>query len=286
MLNQRKMASGKTVVITGANSGIGLASARILAEKGWNIVSICRNPQSGKALEADLRSQFPNITATNFTADLSDFHSIKIAAQQILAQFPVIDVLLNNAGYYPDVIEYINGIEKTLYASHLGHMLLTKNLLPALEKAPEARIVNVSSAVNPMGRVERFFKQPEGHSSIKAYADAKLANILFTMGIAKRLPSHITTYSLHPGVVNTGFAHATSGFMGTMVRLFGRFLTTPEKGAATSVFLTSANISLIKADSGKYFDKKKVAATRNKDITQENAEWLWTKSEELLRQFA
>ncbi|HEX2901296.1 MAG TPA: short-chain dehydrogenase, partial [Bacteroidia bacterium] len=81
---------------------------------------------------------------------------------------------------------------------------------------------------------------------------------------------------------NTGFAHNTSGFMGTMVKVFGRFLTSPEKGAATSVFLTTANLPLIKADSGKYFDKKKVAATRNKDITPENAEWLWTKSEELL----
>ena len=276
------MASGKTVVITGANSGIGLASAQILAGKGWNVITICRNPQSGKALEDDLRRQFPNITAKNFVADLSDFQSIQSAAQLILEQFPAIDVLLNNAGFYPDKIEYVNGIEKTLYASHLGHFLLTKLLLPALGKVAEARIINVSSAVHPMGRVERFFKQNEGMTSIKAYTNTKLANILFSMGLSKRLPAGITTYSLHPGVVHTGFARTTSGFMGTMVRLFGRFLMTPEKGAATSVFLTTANIALIKSDSGKYFDKKKVAATRNKDITQENAEWLWTKTEELM----
>jgi retinol dehydrogenase 12 len=274
----RKMATGKTVLITGANSGIGLASAKILAEQGWNVMLLCRNGKAGDALAAELQAAFPKIKSKNYTADLSDFNAVTAAAKQILQDNPVLDVLLNNAGYYPDKIEYVKEIEKTLYSSHLGHMLLTNILKPALERSPEARIINVSSLVHNGGKVDRFFKVVPGHSSMKAYSDAKLANILYTMGLAKRLPAHVTTYSLHPGVVHTGFARTTSGWMGTMVRLFGRFLMSPENGAATSVFLTTANIARLKGDSGKYYDKQKVVPTKNKDITPENAEWLWDKS--------
>lgn len=277
------MTTGKTALITGANSGIGLATAKILARKGWNVLLLCRKQAAGDAVVADLKQAHPSIVAQNFVADLGDFAAVQRAAEQIVAEFPQLDVLINNAGYYPDKIEYVNGIEKALYASHLGHMLLTRLLMPALERAPEARIVNVSSLLHSSGQVARFFTEPKGHSSGKAYGDAKLANVLFTMGLSKRLPAHITSYSLHPGVVNTNFAADGTGPMGFMVRLFGRFLMTPENGAATSVYLATEDIAALKKDSGKYFDKKRVTKTRNADITPENAEWLWTKSEEILQ---
>lgn len=280
------MTSGKIAFITGANSGIGLATAKILARKGWNILLLCRKQAAAEATIAALKQANPAIVAKYFLGDLADFASLQRVAAQVLAEHPQIDALINNAGYYPDKIEYVDGIEKALYASHLGHMLLTRLLMPALERAPEARIINVSSTVHSTGAVERFFTQPQGHSSLKAYGDAKLANILFTKGLAKRLPAHITTYSLHPGVVHTNFAADGTGPMGFMVRIFGRFLMTPENGAATSVYLATEGIDALKGHSGDYFDKKKVTRIRNKGVTPEHAEWLWTKSEELLKKWA
>lgn len=276
------MSERKKVLITGANSGIGLASAQLLAAKGWDVLLLCRNAQQGEEVAAGLRKKHPGIQSKNYPADLSNLDSVRKAADQILAEHPRIDVLLNNAGYYPAAIKYVGSVEETLHASHFGHFVLTERLLPALEKSPQGRVINVSSAVHPMGKVKRFFQGPVGVSGIQAYADAKLANILFTMALAKRLPPQMTTYSLHPGVVNTGFGRNSGGLMGFLVKLGGRFLTTPEKGAATSVYLTTAPIKELEGLSGRYFDKCKVAKTRNEDITQENAEWLWEKTEEIL----
>jgi retinol dehydrogenase 12 len=280
-----KMSAPKTVLITGANSGIGLSCTKILAQKGWNVLLLCRKQAAGDAIVAELKQAYPTGIFKCYVADLADFVAVKKAASQVLADNPTLDVLLNNAGYYPDKIEYVDGIEKAFYASHLGHMLLTHLLMPALERAPEARIINVSSLIHNNGLVARFFTQPEGHSSMKAYADAKLANILFTMGLTKRLPAHITSYALHPGVVSTGFASDGTGFMGFMVRLFGGLLMSPDKGAATSIYLVTEDISVLKPLAGKYFDKKKAVATRNKDLTGANADLLWAKSEEILKRY-
>lgn len=276
------MSERKKVLITGANSGIGLASAHQLAEKGWDVLLMCRNAQKGDEVAAELRQKYPQIQSKNYAADLSNLESVRKAADQILAEHPKIDVLLNNAGYYPAEIRYVGEVEETLFASHFGHFVLTERLLPALESSSESRVINVSSAVHPMGRVKRYFQGPNGVSAIQAYADAKLANILFTMGLAKRLPPHITTYSLHPGVVRTGFAQNSGGLMGFLVKLGGRFLTPPDKGAATSVYLTTAPIDELNGHSGRYFDKCRVAKTRNEDITEQNAEWLWEQTEKIL----
>jgi retinol dehydrogenase-12 len=279
------MSTPKTVVITGANSGIGFATAEILAAKGYNIVTICRKKAEGEKTAADLRKNHPAINAENFTADLSDLSQVKSIALQIQQKYPVIDRLINNAGYYPPAIEYIEGVEKSFVASHLGHMLLTELLLPSLKQSPEARVINVSSALHGDGRVSRHFQQTPNLTPGQAYGDDKLANILFSMALAKRLPANITAYSLHPGVVNTNFANTVKGGLKIAITLFSIFFITPEKGAATSVFLADASIEELKPFNGKYFDKKKVAATRNKDVSETNADALWTKSKEVLRAY-
>ena len=277
--------TSKTVVITGANSGIGKATAEILASKGYNIITICRKNKEGEKTVAALQALNPSITAENFTLDLSNLSEVRKTGQAIREKYPVIDRLINNAGYYPPAIEYLDGIEKSFVASHLGHFLLTETLLPSLSRSAEARVINVSSALHSNGKFERFFKQVSGHNPSNAYGDDKLANILFTIALARELPPNVTTYSLHPGVVNTNFANTVTGVFKVIITLFSPFFITPEKGAATSVYLADESIQTLKPNSGMYFEKKKPVSTRNKDITEANATSLWKKSRELLNAY-
>ncbi|HEY8934707.1 MAG TPA: SDR family NAD(P)-dependent oxidoreductase [Cyclobacteriaceae bacterium] len=275
----------KTIVITGANSGIGRATAKALASQGYSIVTICRNKVEGDKLVAELKRNNPSIQAENVVADLSDLNSVKKAAEIILSNHSTVDRLINNAGYYPPAIEYVNGVEKSFVASHLGHMLLTELLMPALKKSPEARVINVSSALHSQGKVSRFFTKPSDHNPQQAYGDAKLANILFTIELAKRLPDNVTTYSLHPGVVNTNFGNTVTGMMKVMITIFKPFFITPEKGAVTSIYLAEENIQQLKQHSGKYFAKSELAKINNPAATEVNANWLWDKSTEILKSY-
>lgn len=203
-----------------------------------------------------------------------------------MIKYPVIDRLINNAGYYPNEVAYVGDIEKSFLASHLGHMLLTISLLPALEKASEARVINLTSALHSQGRVSHFFVRDSASTSSQAYADAKLANFLFTMVLATELPKNVTTYSVHPGVVGTNFAKGKNNdFLGIFFSLFRKLLTSPEKGASTSVYLVDESIENLKGNSGGYFANKKLATARNKDVTSANAQLLWNKSMEVLKPY-
>jgi retinol dehydrogenase-12 len=204
-------------------------------------------------------------------------------AHAIKEKYTVIDRLINNAGYYPPSIEYIGNIEKSFVASHLGHMLLTQLLRPCLQKSNESRVINLSSALNSGGKAKRFFQHTANIQPGDAYADSKLANILFSMALAKDLPANVSGYSLHPGVVRTNFESTVKGALKVAIVLFKPFFLTPEKGAATSVYLADAPIETLRAHRGKYFEKKKPAATNNADVTDENAAALWRKSLEVLK---
>ena len=279
------MAETKTVVITGANAGIGLATAQALAAKGYTIVTLCRDKQKGDLTVAELMKANPGIHAENFTADLSDLEAVQKAATAIISNYPVIHRLINNAGYYPSTIEYVGDIEKTLLASHLGHMLFTQLLIPSLQRSPEARIINVSSALHTQGSIDRFFKRPTNHTLVKAYADAKLANVLFTVGLSTHLPENIVTYSVHPGVVQTNFAKGSSGLFTVFINVFRPFFISPEKGAETSVYLADTELQKIKAFAGQYVSDKKQKKVHHKDVTDKNAAWLWKKSLEILNPY-
>ena len=272
----------KIVVITGANSGIGRATAEILASKGYNIVTICRKTEEGEKTIAALRKLNSDILLENFTLDLSNLAEVRRIALLIKEKYPLIDRLINNAGYYPPHIEYINGIEKSFVASHLGHMLLTELILPSLSRSPESRIINVSSSLHSNGKFERFFKEEPGLDPSKAYGDDKLSNILFTIALTRKLPPHVTAYSLHPGVVNTNFANTVKGAFKVLITLFSPFFLTPEKGAATSVYLTDESIEMLRQHNGKYFEKKKQVPVLHKDVNDANAMVLWDKSLKIL----
>jgi len=275
----------KTVLITGANAGIGLATAKALARRGLNLILLCRNKKKGEEAMAMLKQLNPAITVELFLADLADIDSVRRAAQEIRHTHQKLDVLINNAGYSPDRIEFIDNVEKSFYANHIGHFVLTYSLLDLLKAADEARVINLSSIAYKLGSASRFFRRIENLSIMAAYGDGKLANILFTKELATQYAdSGITAYAVHPGVVNSGFGSNFTGGFGLMMALARPFMRTLERGAETSVYLATAPLStLLKKDgqaggNGGFFADSKPKSVRHSDNTSKQAAELWTKS--------
>lgn len=275
----------KTALITGANSGLGLETAKALAQRGYTILMLCRNEDKGRAAQAIIERANPAVSVRLYLADLSNANTIRRVASLIKTDYPRLDVLVNNAGYTPTRIEFTpEGIEKSFYANHIGPFVLTYHLMEALEAAAaetgDVRVVNLSSGAYALGRVRRFFERDERLSGLAAYCDGKLANILFTRELARRTAGRgITTYAVHPGVVRTNFAGDSTGVTRLFVKLAQPFMRAPAKGAETSVFLASAPLKLIgEGNNGRFFTDLKPKATTNPDITDENARWLWEKS--------
>lgn len=275
----------KTILITGANSGIGLAAACELAGQGHQIIAWCRSKGKGEAALKAIQEAHPEGKGDLVLADLGDLKAVSSAADALVAKLDRLDVLLNNAGYYPPEISFVDGIEKSLHACQLGHMLLSLKMLPLLEASGEGRIVMVSSAAHSMGKAERLFNAPEKYSAIQVYGDVKLANILLSKGLQKRIQGPVTTFSLHPGVVRTGFTDNLSGFFKFMGNLIVPLMLTPAKGARTSVHLCTAPIEKLAPHNGEYFAKSKPKKISNKDVTESNADALWEKSMEFLQPF-
>lgn len=275
----------KTALITGANSGLGLATAKALAQRSFDLILLCRNEQKGRDAQADIQKANPAVTVDFFTADLADLDSVRRAAGQVSAKYPKLDVLINNAGYTPDRIEFVDGVEKSFYASHVGHFVLTTLLLDSLKKAGAdangpARVISLSSAAYLGGSASRFFRKIDDLSPTIAYCDDKLANLLFARELARRTAGQgIMSYSVHPGAVRTNFGAGTSGLLGKVFSLAGPLMRTPEKGAQTTVFLASASLKSIgERNNGGYFADSVPKSTYNRDINDEKAAWLWEKT--------
>jgi retinol dehydrogenase 12 len=273
----------KVALITGANSGVGLATAKGLAMAGFDLILLVRSKQKAEATQNEILQEFPDTKIDYEIADLEDVKSVIKATENIKHRYTKIDRIINNAGYSPDTIEFTHeGYEKSFVANHLGHFALTTNLLGLLEASGEGRIINVSSGGYAFGKVSRMFvKNNPDLGGFGAYADGKLANVLFTKGLAKRMfGKPVLAFSLHPGVVNSNFGANFTGFSKWFTSLAKPFMITPEKGAMTSLFLATTDVQNIKNSNGEYFDKNKVKATKNKDITDENIELIWQKSVE------
>ena len=277
--------NNKIALITGANSGVGLATAKGLAAAGFDLILLVRNKTKAYDTQEAILQRFPNTKIDYEIADLEDIDSVKTAVQHIRKRYIKIDRIINNAGYSPDVIAFTkDGYEKSFIANHLGHFVLTINLLDLLEASGEGRIINVSSAIHSLGKANRLFiKNNRNLTAFKAYGDGKLANILFTKGLAKKLVGKpVLAFSLHPGIVGTNFGENFTGFSSLLVKLAKPFMISSEQGAETSLFLATTSLENVRRNNGKYFDKCKVKATNNNDITIQNTDWLWEKSLEIV----
>jgi len=277
---------GKRALITGANSGIGYATAEGLLAAGYELLIWARSLDKAESTRILLLAKFPQAQIAVFAADLSDLKAVSDTATAIAAQYDSLDVLINNAGYYPQAVKFNDfDIEETLYASHFGHFLLTRILLPLLERGSDARIVNVSSEAHKFGSANRFFTKGASNT-FKAYSDAKLANVIFTLGFRLQYPnSAVRAYSLHPGVIDTNLPHKAKGLFKFLFWLARPFLSTPQKGAATSLYLaTQPNTNI--DGSAVYFDKSRPAKYNKTEVTPDIARWFWAKTEEILAQKA
>ncbi|MCI0572069.1 MAG: SDR family oxidoreductase, partial [Myxococcaceae bacterium] len=212
---------GKRVLVTGATSGIGLVAARELAKMGAEVVLVGRDTLRAQATADHIRQAAPGAKVDVLLADLSSQAQVRRLAADFLKRYDSLDVLLNNAGAtLPERQVTADGLEMTFALNHLAPFLLTHFLRPALEKAPRARVITVASDAERWGRMHFDDLQlTHGWTPMKSYGQSKLANILFTRELARRLTgTRITATCMHPGTVATGFAAHGKGLMGLFFR--------------------------------------------------------------------
>lgn len=278
----------KTAVVTGANSGIGKITALELARRQYQVVMVCRNQEKAEAAKKEITKETGNNNIEIEICDLGLMSNIRKSSQQISQTHPRIDLLVNNAGMLPQSKRETTseGFEMTFAVNHLSYFLLTRELLPALKSAERSRVVNVASEAHKSGTFDPDNLQLEnGYSTAKAYGNSKLFNIMFSRQLHRELHgTNISTYSLHPGVVNTNFAADSDSFFAKLFNLGRIFMLSPQKGASTSVYLcTEPNIEHL---SGHYFIKSKPAKPSTVAMDDAACSQLWEKSRKLISSVA
>jgi NAD(P)-dependent dehydrogenase (short-subunit alcohol dehydrogenase family) len=271
------------IVISGATSGIGFITARELAIQGGNVYIIGRNPEKTRKTAEQISRQTGNGNVFPLIADLSLLKDIRQLGSQVMDSMDHLDVLVNNAGALFMRRELnAEGREMTFALNHLNYFLLTKLLLPLLEKSTSARIVNVSSAAHLNGKIE--FDNLQGEKSFtgwNAYSASKLMNVLFTYELARRLDGKITANVLHPGFVASNFGRSNGGLFDPLFKVSHLAAISPEKGAQTSVYLASSKD--VEGVTGKYWEKCREIPSSDLSYDTGLARQLWVVSEEIIR---
>ena len=281
---------GKRVLITGATNGIGKIAALELAKMGAEVIIVGRNETKTIKVLRDLKTLSGNANIDMLLADLSSFADVKRLAEEFLSSYDRLDVLLNNAGAAFSTFQAsADGYEMTFALNHVSYYLLSNLLLETLietaAKQGEARIINVSSGAHTSARngvrLDNL-SDSTGSGGFRAYGESKLANILFTYELARRLDGKaVTVNALHPGFVNTGFGHNMQGIMGVAVKLLQKLIArTPQKGAETLVYLASSTD--VMGVTGKYWkDKKQLPSHSDISYDREQQSRLWQFSAEI-----
>lgn len=279
--------AGKTIVVTGATSGIGLETARALARRGARVVACARARSKGEAAQRDIE-RTTGAAPELVVFDLASMDDVRRGARELLARFDRIDVLVNNAAtMHPRRELTVDGFETTFATNHLGPFLLTNLLLDRLRENTEARVVNVAARAHrrcPGLRFDDLGFARGRYVATAAYNHSKLANVAFTIELARRLHgSTVTTNALHPGVVQTelGQDGEIGGLTGIAWRLIQPLLMSPVDGAASTLHCATApELARI---SGAYFDAGEIHRLGRVARNTESARRLWTISAELVR---
>ena len=274
----------KIILITGASSGIGLATAEALAAKGAELILAARSEEKMKEVAQLITSKTGNSKIKYFVCDFSSQNSIRKLAENVRKKYTKIDVLINNAGgVFPEFKLNEDGLEMTIGTNHFAYFLLTNLLIDLIKRSDYARIVNVASGSHYDGKIDyESFTQNKGYFILKAYAQSKLANVLFTAELSERLKgTNVTVNCLHPGFVKTDIGNKDTQWYSKLFWTLSSKLAgiSVEDGAKTSVYLASSDD--VKGISGKYFDKCKIKEPSK--LAQDRAlqKELWLKSEEL-----
>ncbi|GAA1243821.1 SDR family oxidoreductase [Oryzihumus leptocrescens] len=275
--------TGRTVLVTGGTHGIGLATAQALVSSGAAVTLVGRNAdKTGRVVEA-LRRDSGNDRVEGMVADLSSQAEVRRLATDFAAAHDRLDVLVNNVGgFWATRHVTADGLERTFALNHLAPFLLTHLLRPLLEASAPSRVVTVSSGAQAMGRIDFADLQGErSYGGQRAYSQSKLANVLFTYELARRLEgTGVTANALHPGVVRTGFGQEdSSALFRVMLPVVRPFMLSPERGAETSVYLASS--PEVEGVSGKYFVRKKARRSSPASYDAQAARRLWEVSAEL-----
>lgn len=270
---------GSTCVITGANTGIGKVAAMEMARMGARVVMVCRNRERGRQAMVEIIQESGSSSVDLLLADLSSQRQVRDVATRIAEEYPQVDVLLNNAGLYQRKRqETEDGLEMTFAVNHMAYFILTLELIDTLRSSAPARVINVASDAHRNTRLDfDDLQSANKYRGMKAYSRSKLANILFTYELARRLEgTGITANALHPGVVASDFGRAGNGLLSLFWSLGKPFMKSPEEGARTSVYLaTSPDVDGV---TGGYYANEKPARSSRASLDTEAAERLWAES--------
>jgi retinol dehydrogenase 12 len=285
--NQRRMTarnwSERIAVVTGATQGIGLVAAREIAKKGARTILIARDADRGNAAMAQVKAAAGHDRVEVAHCDFASQASIRALAADLQQRVTHLDLLVNNAGaVFNERSVTEDGIERTFAVNHLGYFLLTNLLLDVIRKAGRgARIVSVASDAHRIGKIDfDDINATRSYSGFRVYGASKLANILFTRELARRVAGDgISANCLHPGVVATGFAKNENGIVARLAKLIAPLLASPDSGARTTVYLATSDA--VEGVTGKYFAKCRQVNPSRRAQDDDVARQLWDLSTQM-----
>lgn len=282
---------GKIAIVTGASSGLGVETTRVLALAGADVTMAVRNAEAGEKVKTQLAARLPEGAGRLDVKrlDLTDLSSVRAFAAA--SGHGPLDLLINNAGIMAPPLELTaQGFESQLGTNHLGHFLLTLLLEPRLRQSRSARVVNVSSDLHRRGTGASLLATLEGDRAFQQrkygrqaqYGDSKLANVLFASGLSKRLPANVRAFSLHPGVIATNLTRSIFG--GALFRVLGKpFFKSVEQGAATSIYAAVA--PELAEQSGAYLSNCAVAKPLHEALDETLVERTWASSQKAVEPY-
>ena len=271
--------TGKVCIVTGANTGIGKETALGLARLGATVVMVCRDRKRGEEAQLEIKQKSGNDRVELMICDFSSQSSIRRFAEEFKQQHDRLDVLVNNAGVVlreRSMTE--DGLESTFAINHLGYFLVSMLLLDVLKKSAPSRIVNVASTAHKYSKLDvNAWPIGREYSAFGAYANSKLANLLFTFELARRLQgARVTANCLHPGGVGTNLFRGLPRFLQALIKLV---TISPERGARTSIYLASS--PEVEGVTGKYFARRRPEKPSEASHNEDAARALWDLSAEL-----